>query len=70
MLAQNSPDFLDRFGMGLRGVAGAHDLFRYDSFDVGAFVSDDSVGFSGERSVAEHGDDRVGGDARISGKIV
>jgi hypothetical protein len=55
MLTQDAPHFFNGFRVALRRVAGAHHFFRLHAFDVGALVSDHTVGFSGDRAVAEHG---------------
>ena len=52
MLPQNAPHFFDRLGMALRRVAGVHDFFGLDSFDMGALVSDNSIGLAEKRVIA------------------
>ena len=66
VLPENPPHFFDRLGMALSRVAGAYDFFRLHSIDVRAFVSDDSVSLAGNRSLAKHGDNRVGRYAGIN----
>ena len=66
ILSENAPHFFDRFGMALRRVTGAHNFLGLDAFDVRAFVSDDPVSLAGNRSLAKHGDNRVGRYAGIN----
>src|ERR1043165_5840064 len=50
-------------------MTGADDFLRLDAFDMRALVGYDAIGLSRDRSVAEHGDDRVCGDRRIDRQI-
>ena len=52
MFPQNAPHFFDGFGLTLRRVARAHDLFRLDSFNMRAFIRHYSVCFTGNRPIA------------------
>ena len=62
MEEKNTPDLLDRVGIGLRRMPGVNDILGLDALDMRALVFYDAVIAGLDGAVSAHGDDRVGLD--------
>ena len=59
---QDAADLRHGMRIALHRMSGAHDEFRFNSVKVGTLIGYDAVVTSSDRTVAPHGDNRVGSD--------